>query len=234
MKTYHIKEGYVHKTPSQMSGVHSAYWNAQRIYASRFHQHQVYALAGDVIEQHGVRSVIDVGCGPGTKLAALHQQYPHVDFHGVDLEEGVQYCRKTYDFGTWHVRDLNMPSDDVGIRVDLVICSDVIEHVADPDILLDFIRRNLAPQGRAILSTPERDVLNGKDCMRAPNKHHVREWNFSEFATYIADAGFRVEHHELQYPVRFWPNSIFYREVLKRALSMRSVKYNQVAVITGA
>jgi SAM-dependent methyltransferase len=234
MKTYHIKEGYVHKAPNQMSGAHASYWNAQRIYASRFHQYQVYELAGDIIAEQGVRSVLDVGCGPGTKLAALHAQHPTVDFHGVDLHEGIDYCRRTYRFGTWHVRDFNTEAQDLGVQADLVICSDVIEHVADPDVLLAFIRCNLAPHGRAILSTPERDVLNGKHSMSAPNRHHVREWNFSEFATYICSAGFRIERHELQFPVRFWPNSIFYREVVKRALLLRSTRYNQVAVVKGS
>lgn len=42
---------------------------------------------------------------------------------------------------------------------DLVTCLEVVEHVADPDGLLDEIARVLAPGGHAVLSTPRLDGL---------------------------------------------------------------------------
>jgi hypothetical protein len=81
---------------------------------------------------------------------------------------------------------------------DLLICADVIEHVKNPDALLDFIKR--AKPKTVVISTPDRDVLvelfykwyletdpawtgfNGPPF----NQCHLREWSFVEFENYIS------------------------------------------------
>src|SRR5688572_11201319 len=219
MKTYRIKEGYRHKELSSAAAAtqtHTGYWTPARIRASSFHQYHVYRFAQSLLDQGRIKSVIDVGCGPGTKLAMLHRAHPEVSYTGIDLAEGIEYCKRTYRFGTWLARDFNDTATAVDLpQADLVICSDVIEHVADPDRLLAYLKAALAPGGRVLLSTPERDILNGPDSFSAPNAHHMREWNFEEFRAYVADSGFVVERQELQLPVRIWPNMIFYREILR-------------------
>lgn len=233
MKTYHIKSGYQPRTGGHSSTVHEGYWTPSRIYASGFHQYQVYRFAMDYIRSHGVRSVLDLGCGPGTKLALIHEKFPDLKYLGIDLPEGVAYCRKTYDFGEWLSVDFNVTTQvDLNSKVDLVICSDVIEHVEDPDRLLEFVRGRLSPAGRVILSTPDRDRLNGRANNTPLNAHHVREWNRSELAAYLQSAGFEIEWQGLQFPVRFWPNGIFWREIVKRMLTGKSARYNQVVLLS--
>jgi len=227
LKTYHIRPGYLHKEVAA-SAEHGLYWNRARIHASGFHQYQVYRYAMRAIARLGARSVLDVGCGPGTKLVMLHRVFPHVRITGVDLPEAIAYCRRTHDFGDWKVEDFDSAVSSGSGEADLVICSDVIEHLADPDILLDYLKKRCAPGGRIVLSTPERDALNGPQSMAAPNRYHLREWNRAELRSYLLAAGFAIEHHELQYPVRFWPNAIFWREVVRRALAGKPLKYNQL------
>lgn len=233
MKTYRIKEGYLHKDMKRELPNHEGYWTPARIYASNFHQYQVYQFAGEIIAKHGVASVLDVGCGPGTKLAILHEAFPNVSYFGVDLSEAIEYCRKTYRFGTWLVEDFNQNGgrENPAGKVDLVICSDVIEHVADPDVLLKYLKSAVAPNGYIVISTPERDILNGPESLSAPNAYHVREWNYEEIREYVTEMGFKVERHDLQLPVRIWPNMIFYREIVRRAFAGRPLKYNQVLLL---
>ena len=76
--------------------------------------------------------------------------------------------------------DQNFGSCDVGI------CSDVIEHIREPNGLLSFLKKLKCKL--FVISTPKREhmVRNGP-----PNNiHHVREWTFHEFQIYLESQGF--------------------------------------------
>jgi len=78
----------------------------------------------------------------------------------------------------------------------LLICADVIDHILDPDRLLDYI--DTVPAERIILSTPDRSLMYGhrqRGWWGPPhNPWHIREWSFSEFAGYVS-ARFRIIEH---------------------------------------
>jgi 2-polyprenyl-3-methyl-5-hydroxy-6-metoxy-1,4-benzoquinol methylase len=68
-----------------------------------------------------------------------------------------------------------------------VICSDVIEHVSDPDELMRFL---LALSKKwLVISTPD----GRRSCSRfspyelgpPQSEHHAREWSFKEFRRYV-------------------------------------------------
>jgi hypothetical protein len=70
------------------------------------------------------------------------------------------------------------------LKADLVICADVIEHLDNPDDLLDFI--DDIDFRLLIISTPERDGQAGKNDFGPPeNTSHYREWNAVEFKNYL-------------------------------------------------
>jgi len=230
---YGIKPGYaantVLLTPDESSGTH--YWTEARLRASRYFQFAVYAYAGRVARRRKLESLLDVGCGSGAKLAYLHRRVPELDIRGVDQAHAIDLCRATHDFGTWHVDDFEDPAKNGPAPAQLVLSSDVIEHLADPDRLLEYVRAKVLPGGYVILSTPERDRLRGVDCNRCPNPYHVREWSFREFEGYLESRGFRVLEHELQLPVRIGAHGTFYREVVRRWLRGERARTNQVCLL---
>jgi len=67
--------------------------------------------------------------------------------------------------------------------------------------------------------------------MSSPNKFHVREWNFEEFENYMLFSGFRIIEHFLQYPIRFGVNRIFLNAILKRLITGKGLRYNQVCLL---
>jgi SAM-dependent methyltransferase len=96
---------------------------------------------------------------------------------------------------------LNMPYPDGSF--DVVICSHVLEHVADDLIALSEIRRVLASDGRAILMSPIDDELS--ETLEDPTvtspaeRHrvfgqsdHLRRYG-RDFAKRVTAAGFAVE-----------------------------------------
>ncbi len=235
--TYGIRDDYVPNsallTLDSVSG--SNYWNADRIGKARLYQFGVYALVSRLVRRHGVQCVIDVGCGAGGKLPMLHERHPELALVGIDQPHAVEFCRSAYPFAKFYDDDFERPRKDMhDVRREVVLAADVIEHLGNPDHLLDYIRRRLAPGGRIVLSTPERERLRGADCRACPNPHHMREWSQDEFAAYLRSRNFEIESHTLQLPVRATASKLFYREVLRRGIQLQPVRTNQVCVLRDA
>lgn len=104
----------------------------------------------------GVRSICDLGCGNGHisgRLAALGYRVTGVDASA----SGIQIARRAYP-GVEFVNALIDRHLDVG-QFDLVISSDVIEHLYRPADLLEAASSQLNPGGQILLGTPYHGYL---------------------------------------------------------------------------
>lgn len=145
-------------------------------------QREVYERARDLMTSEGLRTVYDVGCGSGFKLVQLLGNF---DTTGIDLSPTIEIVRSRYADRKWiagSFQELDLPP------ADLVICSDVIEHVANPDALMHFLGRSTL--GWVVLSTPDRNLVYGwrnRHRFGPPeNPAHVREWTMAEFGHYVS------------------------------------------------
>jgi len=92
----------------------------------------------------GVRSVLDLGCGPGEITCELARRHPHVQFTGIDHSEvGIATAREhaarlRLANATFDVRDVEQfrPS----APVDLVMMFDAFHHLLDPAGLVSRLR----------------------------------------------------------------------------------------------
>jgi SAM-dependent methyltransferase len=155
-------------------------------------QPDVYGDAGRIAARVGARRIVDVGAGDGTKLAALHPAY---DIVGIDFGANVERSAQRYPFGSWRHHDLDspgpLPVTPEELAGAVVVCSDVIEHLRAPEILLDTLRATLGSASAVLISTPERDLWHGVRSSGPPrNRHHVREWSIREFEHLLRGAGF--------------------------------------------
>ena len=155
-------------------------------------QREVYIFAADLMAREALASVHDVGCGSGFKLIKYLGQHHTI---GFDVPSTVEHLRTQYPDREW--KSAPFSARDIP-PADMVICSDVIEHVPDPDALLGFVG-GLAKR-LMVFSTPERNFLYrpGSKYRYGPpsNPSHVREWSADEFSRYIASR-FDILHHEI-------------------------------------
>ncbi|HNR54370.1 MAG TPA: methyltransferase domain-containing protein, partial [Flavobacteriales bacterium] len=148
------------------------------------YQVEVYDLARDIFRERGFTSVVDIGCGNARKLIDRFGKYVTT---GVEVEPTLTWLRANHADRRW------LSHDQLdGSTCDLVICSDVIEHVQDPDELLDVIQR-LQPKA-VVISTPDRSLIPGGMIGPPRNKHHVREWTMPEFAKYLSSRATILRH----------------------------------------
>jgi hypothetical protein len=109
---------------------------------------------------------------------------------GLDVTETCVWLKKRYPHLTWMELDFKNPPT---LQADLIIASDVIEHLLDPDDLMSYLEA-IHP-GYVVLSTPDRNLLRAGTHNGPPrNPAHTREWSFAEFEAYIASR-FRVLEH---------------------------------------
>ena len=108
----------------------------------------------NVLTERNAKRVLDVGCGTGVNLTVmLAQHFPNTQFIAIDSDSASIACA-TRENQLTNVRYL-VESDAVNLGVfDVIIASEVIEHVEDPDAFLDNLRGLLAPDGRLVLTLP--------------------------------------------------------------------------------
>jgi SAM-dependent methyltransferase len=193
VEEYFIKPGYHSGAAPGQQVMYEGQQNS--IEDSSTWQYEVYECASRIIRKYKLTSILDIGCGCGMKLKKLILPASQ-DITGIDEASTIAWCKQNHDFGTWYDDNLEDPKLDLGRTFDLIISADVIEHLVNPDKLLDVIKRFSSKDSYIILSTPERDATRGKDDMGPPQYHlHAREWNFNEFRKYIEHQGFRVIKH---------------------------------------
>lgn len=235
MDGYGIEPGYRARTAARSfdDGGGERYWTAARLALSGEWQYYVYRLARDLIRRRGCKNVLDVGSGPGAKLRELIDPVC-ADVVMVDQSPIRAVAERTVPGARFVAADLAEIDLDLGRRFDVVICSDVLEHLLDPDPCLEFVRRHLAPDAVAVLSTPDRDHLRGPGCMQSPHAEHVREWSGAEFRAYLESRGFTVERQDWLPARRTNTLDFAVGRLLGRLVGRRRWASCQVAVVRAA
>lgn len=113
----------------------------------------------------------------------------------------VDYLRETHPDRRWEAIDLDRW---VSYEVDVVICADVIEHVIDPQRLLDFIDE--CRFRHLVISTPARDLLYRPWAPRywgpPRNRTHQREWTRREFRAFVGETFKVLDQRVVQFDQR--------------------------------
>jgi 2-polyprenyl-3-methyl-5-hydroxy-6-metoxy-1,4-benzoquinol methylase len=166
MYNYYIKSGY-------HSRIDNDYYDDTEHTDDR--QKEVYQYARYLADKHGYTNIMDIGTGSGYKLLNYFKGFNTL---GIDLPPTVEWLRRTYPDHKWSDEFIPVSGYDI------IIASDVIEHIPYPETLIDLIKK--CNPKLVIFSTPDRD-LKGQHEQDGPpaNPAHVREWTMPEFKDYI-------------------------------------------------
>lgn len=96
-------------------------------------------------------SILDVGCASGWFLNEIYKRHPKTRHTGIDIySSAIIYGKQKYR----NLRLLRADAHKIPFRknsFDLVICTEVLEHVINPEKVLKEIKRVLKPDGIAII-----------------------------------------------------------------------------------
>ena len=151
IKEYYGQEYIAHRKPQN--------WGPLRIFVNRAMERLDRKKVGIVrrfVDLKPGGEALDVGCGAGTFLAALHRRCGTrpvgVDF--IDLADSPGFESIEFHCGLFYELDLGLE------RFDLVSMWHFLEHDYDPARSLAHARAALKPEGRLIIEVPRLDSLS--------------------------------------------------------------------------
>lgn len=197
---FFLKEGYIDNLNTSSLDTDGKapheFWTAERLSIASYYQHHVYEFAARFARRKSLSIISDVGCGPAVKTAHFFGSREYI-VNLYDQESCLSICSKQMPEAKFVAVDLESPIDTMDTKSDLVICSDVVEHLSNPEKCIELCKRLAKTDGFIILSTPDRDNLRGRDCMTSGHPQHVREWNRNEFTRLLSYYGLKVLKSQL-------------------------------------
>lgn len=162
---------------------------AERNPAQSLRQRTILRL---LAKQGGATRLVDIGSGQGDLAVAILRTYPNSSVLGLEYSEaGVNMASRKAPEATFIQRDLLA---DQGIPEDYrawgkqAVCSEVLEHVDEPVVLLHNARGYLAP-GCVLLVTVPGGPMSAFD-------HHIghrRHFTPAYLAMTLREAGYEVD-----------------------------------------
>ncbi|BAF71057.1 hypothetical protein [Sulfurovum sp. NBC37-1] len=123
---------------------------------------------------------------------------------GIDInKKGIEYIQNRYSIPHLHTIDITkdqLPEEIVKEKIDYLLIPDVIEHIGNPVIFLQAIRKKFSNVDTIILTTPNAFRLNNFifafkniECINSDHRFWFTPYTLSKIAV---DAGFDIEKLE--------------------------------------
>jgi len=142
----------------------------------------------------GGLKVVDMACGEGYGSAVLARSAREVV--GVDANpEAHEHAKLRYTSATLRFeRDL---VETFAEPCDAVVFLQTIEHVANPDAVLEHFKALVGPSGLVVVSTPNVLTLAPEGAEKSENPWHLKEYRAEEFRALCAEHFGAVELYGL-------------------------------------
>lgn len=176
----------------------------------------IRSLFNEDINQRGNSlRILDVGCGDALLIFMLNFSTNRFEYYGIDISTlDIAFAKKLKkalkaDNVTLFVGNVEkLPFQDSSF--DIIICSEVLEHLEHPEICLREIKRVLKNKGTALISTPNGGNLvtrlpkifkktqkeSAKDILEVPKYHnhdeHINVRNIKAWKQTFLSLGFSI------------------------------------------
>lgn len=136
-------------------------------------------LSDNIITKIGDGVFLDAGCGAGKFIEVLKSKSigKNIKFYGADFSQSsINYCKNKYKEVEFKISDIyNMDYSDN--FANYIVCSEVLEHLLEPEKALRELFRVCKIGGLIFLTVPngELDDFIG----------HTNFWSFSEFKRFL-------------------------------------------------
>jgi len=192
----------------------------------------------NLIRKMGARKVLDVGCGNGFTLRALGEKWRGT-ITGIDIDKTLTNSASLKKYRSFISLDIN--KNDVSKEVskdyfDLVVLADILEHLKNPQRVLNQVTKVVIPNGYIVVSIPNPDFIPVKilrilfpkfRMSRGPlDKTHLHFFNIDQTKKILANEGLKIK--EIQ--TTTFPFSFIIPNIFKNNLETFLIKINSLLI----
>jgi SAM-dependent methyltransferase len=147
--------------------------------------------------------VLDAGCGNGGQSAFIGRQGAHVIVSDILPEQVKKVSDMVRTTRARGVTELIAMSERIALpdgHVTKVVCTEVLEHVPDPKLMMSELVRVARPGAKFAISAPDprgealQKLVAPDSHFRPPN--HIRIFSVEDFAALVRDSGLIIETHD--------------------------------------
>jgi len=163
----------------------------------------LYPTLCSMLDEHKGKRILDLGCGNG--VIACRLLADGFDVYGIDASvSGVNIANEKYPdrFFVQDISSEHLPKNLSGFHFDVVISTEVIEHIYAPRSYMKLIKNILPIGGIVIISTPYHGFLKNV-VMALTNKldghftvlwdgGHIKFWSVRTLTMLLNEFGFEV------------------------------------------
>lgn len=149
-------------------------------------------VINEFVDQHGVGSVMEFGCGDGNQLQL--GEYP--SYVGFDVSpKAVAMCQQTFDSDS--TKTFKLLGDYDGETAELTLSLDVIYHLVEDEVFADYMNRLFDSSSTWVIVYSSNDASYDKD-----QAAHVRHRNFTDWVEANKPAWRLQKHIPNKYPFK--------------------------------
>ncbi|MDP3987945.1 MAG: class I SAM-dependent methyltransferase [Candidatus Levybacteria bacterium] len=112
------------------------------------------------IKNYQIKSALDIGCGVGT--VSLYLGNKGIETFGIDISKkailAASESAKLLELNNVSFKVMNFPDEVPSQNFDLIICSEVLEHLENDNLAFKRFYSNLKNGGLVIISTPSKNA----------------------------------------------------------------------------
>lgn len=164
-------------------------WSSTRESIGPIFYHRIRIIRKLIKKSHLKGKILDVGCGDGTIL--IQFQRNGNELYGCDIsEKAVQVAKSKYgDFCNFTVGDITKSSSLPEGKFDVIICSEILEHIENDELAIKNLYTKLETGGYLLVTTP----LSEKYWSVHDNlAGHVRRYEKDKLEKKITKNGFQI------------------------------------------
>jgi 2-polyprenyl-3-methyl-5-hydroxy-6-metoxy-1,4-benzoquinol methylase len=122
------------------------------------------------------KTVVDVSCGTGHCMKEIQKHYRLKKITGTEYStNAVKIAQETIPGA--EITLLNIETDFLVEKFDIVLCLQVLEHLIHPEKALHHLRKMVAPEGILIVTVPDGRVDNFSG--------HINFWSSESFLYFL-------------------------------------------------
>ena len=178
-------------------------------------ERRLFVLADSVVKLRPKR-ILDIGCGSGFLAGLIMKELPGIEIHGIDFSiTALKRCKNTSQVYCVDIERSHIPFKDQAF--DLIICSEVLEHLFGPEHVVAEIYRLLTIDGIGIITVPNFSFwrfrlqsLIGMVPNIVSHPGHFQVFNLELLQKLINKFSFRIVsmsgiHQRLHFVENIWP-----------------------------